>query len=174
MVTPNYVRSNLGKEITPTDIHPADLEALETYEVRFPFGGPNHGKKFTEISQYDLRRYSQRKNKWGRIAQKELERRGTPPSEQAVEPSLHAIDRASTICLDLFVSRPDKSVGIRTWLSGIAADAITWGNKDNAGRYAHMGLKFIFDFSPPIPVLVTILDNRNPGVRREVIAPPNS
>lgn len=168
-----YVLSEEGVEVTPVDIHPAELAKMETYEVRFPFGGKNHGKKFTEIPQRDLRRYAGRKTKWGHLAQRELDRRGTNYVDDPVELSYHSIDRASQICLDLFVNRPDKSVGLKTWLVKLAADALAWKNVDNGGRYCHMGLKFYFDFRPQTPVLVTIVDNRDPGKKRVVIAPPN-
>lgn len=157
----NYVKSDKGVDVTPKDIHPAELAKLETYEVRFPFNGSNHGKKFTQIPQRDLRRYAQRKTKWGFLAQRELDRRGTNYVDDPIELSMHAIDTISLRILDLFVLREDKSQGLKTWAVQLAAEALAWNNVDRQGRYIHKGLKFIFDFRPEVPVLVTILDNRS-------------
>lgn len=95
-------------------------------------------------------------------AKLELERRGTPYSDNPVEVSNHAIDRLSLRCLDIFATDSQENEGLFAWAVRVAAEAISWDNRDSQGRFVHKGMRFLIDFSPKTPLLVTVLRNTDP------------
>lgn len=90
-------------------------------------------------------------------AQIELDRRGTKLPD--FEVSVHAVDRASTRCLDLYQAHRHKHEGIFTWLGRMAQKALNNGTKQDEGDTIHYrGMRFAFttEENTEWPILTTV------------------
>jgi hypothetical protein len=87
-------------------------------------------------------------------ARAELDRRGT--FLPVMEVSNHAIDRASTSCLELWIqTRDGPKEGIASWLHRRALEAIK-EPKDKKGRRKYGGMVWAFEAGSDWPVLKTV------------------
>ena len=119
--------------------------------------GPHAGRYMTQMSQSYLRRVISEGWADAERARAELDRRGTPYHDTPVEISNHAIDRASTRCLDRYLTDSNDDEGLFAWLVRVCAEAITWNNVDGTGNLVHKGMRLKIDFTPKVPILVTVM-----------------
>lgn len=116
------------------------------------------GEPFTRIPLGYLKRLAMNESDpWHETARRELERRGTPFFDNPIHISNHAIDRFSQYCLETWIQRRKDNEGLFTFLVRAGAEAIAWDNRDPRGRYVHLGIRWVFDFRPEVPILVTVM-----------------
>lgn len=85
----------------------------------------------------------------------ELARRGTATPDLDV--SGHAIDRASLKCRKTWHETRSENEGLHSWLCRVAREALDKGERDDQGRYLHLGMKFAFEEEGSWPVLKTVM-----------------
>lgn len=89
------------------------------------------------------------------IAKLELTRRGTVTPD--IDISGHAIDRASLNCRKIWHETRKPDEGLHAWLVRVTREAIDKDEKDAAGRFLHLGMKFAVEQDGCWPVLVTVM-----------------
>ena len=89
------------------------------------------------------------------IARAELERRGSVIPKIIV--SGHAIDRASLSCRKIWHQTRENDEGLHAWLVRMAQTALAMNDRLPSGKYAHEGMKFVFETDGDIPVLKTVM-----------------
>lgn len=89
------------------------------------------------------------------IAKIELARRGTVTPDLDV--SGHAIDRASLSCRKIWHETRGPDEGLYAWLVRVTREAIDKDERDAAGRYLHLGMKFAVEQDGCWPVLKTVM-----------------
>lgn len=121
---------------------------IDTHNKFIDFG-KHKGERWTRLSVGYLRWMANEFTGFPKMmAESELTRRGTSiPSE--VELSGHAIDRASQITDEW------KEMGVHSWLSKIAGEAIEQVLDDEVVLYK--GYKFVFKIGNHFPILKTIM-----------------
>ena len=92
------------------------------------------------------------------IAAAELARRGTTTPDLDI--SGHAIDRASLRCRKTWHETRGENEGLYSWLVRVSGEALAKNERDEQGRYKHMGLKFVFEDEGSWPVLKTVMPGK--------------
>lgn len=89
-------------------------------------------------------------------AREEIERRGVP--QRTLEVSDHAIDKASTRFCQIWQAETCMSVGLLTWLSKRAEQALESvpARTDEKMKISHAGIVFVFDLSTTVPFLISV------------------
>ena len=121
------------------------------------------GERFTRLPVSYLKWMVGVGHQQAAIAKAELDRRGTTLTYQ-LDITGHAIDRASTVALDLWQKTRKKDEGLHAWLHRLAHEALGRGDGDDDGGYAHMGLRFVIERDMEWPVLKTVI--RKKGGKR--------
>lgn len=89
-------------------------------------------------------------------AREELDRRGT--SHKKIQVSDHAIDRASTRLLKLWMDETSGEIGLYSWLAAKADQALDTAefNMHETIVVTHEWITYVFDMKMVIPVLMTV------------------
>ncbi len=126
----------------------------EVFEMPF---GIHEGKSIMRVKAEYLFWMVRVRHTYATEAQVELDRRGTKLPD--FEISVHAVDRASTRCLDLYQASRRRNEGIFTWLGRMAQKALDSGTKQNdEGMIHYRGMAFAFttEETTEWPVLATV------------------
>ena len=131
------------------------MNPSDTHKLICDFGR-HKGTPYTRLPVSYLKWMINARHSEAKIAQAELERRGTV-TDHEIDVSGHALDRASLNCLDVWKKTRQREEGIYAWLHRVARAAIEAGEKDRKGRYVYEGLLFAVDHDGVWPVLKTVM-----------------
>lgn len=127
--------------------------AINTHNLECDFGR-HFGVRYTRIPVSYLKWMINSNHSRKDVAQAELDRRGTV-IDRTLEVSGHAIDRASTQCLDIWGNIRFPNEGLNTWLIRMATEALEQ-NPDKE-KVTYQGMIFIFENDGVWPVLKTVM-----------------
>ncbi len=135
---------------------------IDTHGITIDFG-KHSGTRWTRIPVQYLRWLSNNleirdKNKL--LADAEMKRRGAPPSQDYIEISGHAIDRAHQVCMDVFHETRNTKEFIYSWLSRIFREALENGSAPEKERVAYKGIQFVYGIGNNQLTLVTVFRDK--------------
>lgn len=141
-----------GERVPVTQISEADLHK---YVISF---GKHKGERLVHVPVAYLKWMVKENTRDADLAAAELKRRGTPkPSNQEIDISGHAIDRASRLLMSKFWTNAKEEEGLHGWLCRVATEALKSGLNLGDGRVLYNDMKFIFTVEGKWPTLKTVL-----------------
>ena len=136
-------------------------EPINTHNMRIEFG-KHRGELVTRLPIDYLEWHINEGTQFAPVAQAELDRRGfNPDTNNKVDVSKHAIDRASLRVLHIWQRERKPKEGIYSWLARVSLEGIENLKPDQTRqnfRIEYADLTLVFKQGKLYPTLVTVID----------------
>ena len=96
-------------------------------------------------------------HKAAKFAIAELNRRGEKVEEEYIEVTRHALNRATSQCLDIFIKTRYNKEGAYAWCTRLFEEALSKGKNQEAGITSIRGVEFRYNIQPLFMEIVTIV-----------------